>query len=277
MLAIDQNTLHSENAIGALISNILVPLDFSKRCVRAASFAIRLAHHFHAKVTLLHIERPFEDDPYWSLETARWAREQLANSLSKFAHDPNVRQIVRMHSNIANEILRPAYEYDTDLIVMPTHGYGAVRRALLGSVTAGVLRDAPCPVWTRAQTGLGLPEEQLAPEYILCAITTVAEGAKALSWASKLASELGAKLCVAWSPRDVVDSYQEIERMVRKYQIGAEAVIETGNVPRALRRAARKMQANLLVVGRNDWKPSTESRLGMYEVVRESPCPVVCR
>ena len=35
-----------------------------------------------------------------------------------------------------------------DLIMMPTHGYGPFRRFLLGSVTAKILHDATCPVWT---------------------------------------------------------------------------------------------------------------------------------
>ena len=35
-----------------------------------------------------------------------------------------------------------------DLIMMPTHGYGRFRALLLGSVTAKVLHDADCPVWT---------------------------------------------------------------------------------------------------------------------------------
>lgn len=32
------------------------------------------------------------------------------------------------------------------LVVMGTHGYGAIRRALIGSVASGVARSAPCPV-----------------------------------------------------------------------------------------------------------------------------------
>jgi len=32
--------------------------------------------------------------------------------------------------------------------MMPTHGLGGFRRFLLGSVTAKVLHDADCPVWT---------------------------------------------------------------------------------------------------------------------------------
>jgi nucleotide-binding universal stress UspA family protein len=31
---------------------------------------------------------------------------------------------------------------------LPTHGLGAFRRSLIGSITAKVLHDAECPVWT---------------------------------------------------------------------------------------------------------------------------------
>ncbi len=41
-----------------------------------------------------------------------------------------------------------AHTQGVDLIMMPTHGYGPFRRLLLGSVTAKVLHDAECPVWT---------------------------------------------------------------------------------------------------------------------------------
>lgn len=56
MLAIDKNMLTEENEVSTLISNVLVPVDFSKRCARAASFALDLAHHFHAKVPVVEPE-----------------------------------------------------------------------------------------------------------------------------------------------------------------------------------------------------------------------------
>jgi nucleotide-binding universal stress UspA family protein len=46
------------------------------------------------------------------------------------------------------EIVEFAQTRGADLIVMGTHGYGALRRLLLGSVTERVLRTAACPVMT---------------------------------------------------------------------------------------------------------------------------------
>ncbi len=46
----------------------------------------------------------------------------------------------------AEEIARFARQHGADLIVMGTHGYGPVRRFLLGSVADRVVREASCPV-----------------------------------------------------------------------------------------------------------------------------------
>ncbi|MDP7396682.1 MAG: universal stress protein [Lentisphaeria bacterium] len=39
-----------------------------------------------------------------------------------------------------------AAEVEADLIVLPSHGKGAVRAALIGSTSEEVIRDAPAPV-----------------------------------------------------------------------------------------------------------------------------------
>ncbi len=48
--------------------------------------------------------------------------------------------------NPAEEILCCAAEIEADLIVMSTHGLSGLSRWVYGSVTAKVLRQAPCPV-----------------------------------------------------------------------------------------------------------------------------------
>jgi nucleotide-binding universal stress UspA family protein len=46
----------------------------------------------------------------------------------------------------AEEIVRYAEDNRADLIVLGTHGYGAVRRAVIGSVASEVARRASCAV-----------------------------------------------------------------------------------------------------------------------------------
>jgi nucleotide-binding universal stress UspA family protein len=44
------------------------------------------------------------------------------------------------------EICRKASEYEVQLIVVGSHGWGAARRFLSGSVSTGLVHSAPCPV-----------------------------------------------------------------------------------------------------------------------------------
>ena len=282
MLMIHENLTNEVSKAAPLISNILVPVNFSKRSTRAASFALRLARRFDAKITLLHVEKPIEGDTFWTIETARWAKEQMAHLLFESKGKADVQRIVSLNSDIAEEILRVAASTGTDLIVMPTRGAGTIRRTLLGSVAAKVLRDATCPVWTSAHVELEPTTNPLKPARILCAANSVTDDARSvtkdsrvLSWASRLASELSASLYVTWSPESASETREEVDRLERAYQISAEQVAEAGSVPSALRRAAAAIRSDVLVVGRNFERSSEESGLDMYQVVRESPCPVV--
>ena len=47
---------------------------------------------------------------------------------------------------VVEEICRKAGEYDAQLIVVGSHGWGAAKRLLSGSVSTGLVHSAPCPV-----------------------------------------------------------------------------------------------------------------------------------
>jgi len=47
---------------------------------------------------------------------------------------------------VVEEICRIAAEHDARLIVAGSHGWGAARRFLSGSVSTGLVHSAPCPV-----------------------------------------------------------------------------------------------------------------------------------
>ena len=56
------------------------------------------------------------------------------------------------------EICHMASEYDAQLIVVGSHGWGAARRLLSGSVSTGLVHSAPCPVLVVR------PREAVAPK-----------------------------------------------------------------------------------------------------------------
>ena len=76
-----------------------------------------------------------------------------ANSLKAFLRRPSGRSI-RPGLNLVNglsefvEIIRYARENNIDLLVLGTHGRGAIAHMLMGSVAEKIVRKAPCPVLT---------------------------------------------------------------------------------------------------------------------------------
>lgn len=275
MSALSQCVLHREAELDPLFSNILVPVGFSERSTSAARFAIHLAGSFHARVTLFHVERPPEGDLFRMAEVARQVEERMATFLPDFARDRNVARIVRVDPDVASAILRHADENRIDLIVMPTQGYGPIRRMLRGSVTAKVLQSAASPVWTTARTFAGVPAEPQNPERILCAAGTASEGERVLTWASRLAAQRSAQVCVAWSRKGLVEEPEKIDRVQRRFRIDAETVFEPKDVSEALRDAAVRLRAGLLVISRNSRPGLGFSGMNMYGIVRDAVCPVI--
>jgi len=91
-----------------------------------------------------------------------------------------------------SRIVEAARASDIDLIMMPTRGRGSFRAALLGSVTAKVLHDAECAVWTASHTET--PEHPASPEWrnVVCAIDTTPAAPRLIDYAGELARAYGA-------------------------------------------------------------------------------------
>jgi len=63
---------------------------------------------------------------------------------------------------VVEEICKKASEYDAQLIVVGSHGWGAARRLLSGSVSTGLVHSAPCPV-------LVVRPREKSPEHVAAA------------------------------------------------------------------------------------------------------------
>jgi nucleotide-binding universal stress UspA family protein len=147
--------------IGSVLSmplrRLLVPLDMSDPALRALDAALRWGTSSGqpggggaAELTVLHVIPRVFDVKDVAFDTAvigpELEREITAARARVGAPDITVRELVRWGDRPAEEIVRVAGEEATDLIVLATHGYGAIKRFLIGSVASGVARGAPCPV-----------------------------------------------------------------------------------------------------------------------------------
>jgi nucleotide-binding universal stress UspA family protein len=73
--------------------------------------------------------------------------EKLLASIAEAGEAEGVRCSTLAADGLAvDEICRKASEYDAQLIVVGSHGWGAARRFFSGSVSTGLVHSAPCPV-----------------------------------------------------------------------------------------------------------------------------------
>jgi nucleotide-binding universal stress UspA family protein len=89
--------------------------------------------------------------------------------LAEHAFGVTVREELVWGDGPADEIARYARERQAQLVVLATHGHGALKRALIGSAASAVARSAPCPVllvppsrWSGEEEEAGETEERVA-------------------------------------------------------------------------------------------------------------------
>jgi nucleotide-binding universal stress UspA family protein len=133
------------------LTRILVATDFSDASHVALDYGRALAHTFGASLHVLHVMentflRAVPTDPY-VLKAA--AVKHLTERITEDDRT-RLRAVVTLETSDspADEIVKFAVGHDIGLIVMGTHGRGAMARLLMGSVAETVVRTAPCPVLT---------------------------------------------------------------------------------------------------------------------------------
>jgi nucleotide-binding universal stress UspA family protein len=153
-------------AVGG-IDRILVPVDFSKHSLVALAHARDLAAQYDALLQILHV---VEVQTYPSLygpamtsfdvnELKRLSFEAIDRALEQ-APGPEVPYDKFVVSGrVASEIAAFAEEYESDMVVISTHGLSGLERVLTGSTTEQVVRLVECPVFTVKAFGKSLVKE----------------------------------------------------------------------------------------------------------------------
>lgn len=128
---------------------ILVALDGSGDARAALAHAVALARDQNARLTLMLVQVAIQ--PRAKVETPPRSpfdvpAQVLREAAESVPEDVAITTLLHRGRLPAPAILEVAAEGDYDLILMGAHGHGRLRRALLGSVSEGVLRDAKIPV-----------------------------------------------------------------------------------------------------------------------------------
>ena len=141
------------------LKTILVPTDFSEPSRQALEYGRHFARQFRARLHVLHtVENVMipggAEVPVAAIQQVEQGLEAVAIRQMKESITADDRAmldpvtVVRGARAAAIDIVEYALEHEIDLIVMGTHGRGALRHLLMGSVAERVVRSAPCPVLT---------------------------------------------------------------------------------------------------------------------------------
>lgn len=264
-----------------MFQEILFPVDFSERCQQFAAEVAMMAREWKARVTLLHIielSHMFytgaEAPMYTSLiDISRFredGKEQLRTMRDTyFAKLPVV--LAQEEGLPAERILRYTKGHPIDLIMMPTHGCGLFRRALLGSVTAKLIHDSPIPVWTSSHRSQDPPVAPQVPQLILAAIDESKQSAAVMQLGERLAECLHAQFAAVHATTHAAAAAASGGR---SSETGVS--VEAGDVAAVVTREAERRQAGLLVLGRGH----AQERMGgvrthLYQIIQQAPCSVL--
>ncbi len=286
--------------------HILFPVDFSPQVDATVPYVASLARKFSAKVTLLSVVPPIwagrGPKPDYADELEISTKKRLAGALTAEVHGLTVERAV-VSGEPAEGILAYAKARAVDLIMMPTHGYGVFRSLLIGSVTAKVLHDAPCAVWTAAHTAEQRVEQRAeqraehrarqVPEKIICSVDGGPNSVAQMRWAAEFSARLGARLLVLHAVPSVADwsallgdrEIQEEELSSARKRIEAQCLaaglaeppyVAVGPISEIVAAQVVAERADLLIIGRGQAGAAFgRLRTHAYDIIRSSQCPVL--
>jgi universal stress protein A len=142
------------------LTRILVATDFSEPSDAALTYGRELAVRFGATLHVLHVvdnislaavgvEGYTGTAPELQAEIEEDDRRRLDDLLIDTDNSgPATAPVMLTSGPPAAMIVEYAKDHDIDLIVMGTHGRGALGHLIMGSVAERVVRLAPCPVLT---------------------------------------------------------------------------------------------------------------------------------
>lgn len=138
-----------------MFKKILVPTDASEYSRRALKTALELARSVQAEIVLLHVS--YTPQAYWGYTISYGitvTQEQLDQNgdlaLEATLTGIDSEQVV-IHKRVESGhpvtiILEQIKKENIDLVIMGSHGYGAIAGSVLGSVSQRVLQRVNCPV-----------------------------------------------------------------------------------------------------------------------------------
>lgn len=276
------------------IGHVLAPTDLGESGVAALKYARLLADRTKAKLTALYcdpvlypVDAIGPTAAMLFIPTPEQEKEMVAE-LKKHVDPWMEGRPYEAMVNIGSPvplILRVADELATDLIVMGTHARHGWRRAILGSVSDGVLHGSKCPVLVVGAHKVPGADRRVAITRVVCPINFTDIAREALRYAAKIADEFSAELTVVHVIEDpngeaIAINAERLREWAGADVSGAyayrELVLHGGAAERVLD-CVEDIGADLLVVGAQHrlFRDSTVIGTTTERLIRFSNCPVM--
>jgi nucleotide-binding universal stress UspA family protein len=144
--------------------NILVSVDFSEATPRILQAAAKLTRALSGKLWLLHVAEPEPDFVGYEAgpdvvrdQVAREFRDEH-RKLQEYADSMRDEGLpvtaLMIQGPVVDTVIAEAERLEADMLVVGSHGYGAVYDLLVGSVSRGILKHAEIPVLVVPVRGL---------------------------------------------------------------------------------------------------------------------------
>ena len=278
--------------------NILFPVDYSAPCKAVAPYVEEMLRHFSADLTMVHAYglAAFPSDELAGanpnlVEEARLIEQDRLRAFAQEAFPARHVDAIARFGEPGGVIHEVVERQGTDLVMLPTHGRGPVRRLLLGSVAAKVLHDVSAAVWTGAGSLFEGHTPRLPYQSVLCAVDDTEETRSVLKAAAAVAYSYRAQLSIVYvvatptaSPevgfapylKDFIEAANcRLRELKGELGIDAPHVVLEAFVADGIREEALRRDADLIVTGRGRAQASFRLLSRLYPIIRESPCPVL--
>jgi nucleotide-binding universal stress UspA family protein len=274
---------------------VLFPIDYSEQSEAIAPYVTEMVRRFSAQLTLVHAylaealaltNLPLSDP---TLPEVVHCNELERIKAFGREHFPNQHVDTFVELGEAGSVIKKTVEHNgADLVMLPTHGRGPIRRFLLGSVAAKVLHDLDTPVWTSH----ALDHNSRIPyRSMLCALDDSDEAESVLKSAAALAHCYQAELHVVrvvdrpigsieadYAPcLDALMDAADFDLRELKGNLGLDVphAVLSGSPSEEIAREASHRKTDLIVTGRGHIRGIFRPWAHLYQIVRESPCPVL--